>query len=63
MRKNVKDKIKDILRKNFSCLYCDTCKNTDNELICLGCHRKYMMWEISDIQVQDITRQILEVIE
>lgn len=51
-------KITEIIMKYLSNVYCDTC-GTDKEY-CENCHRKSMLWSISDIEAKNIAEEILK---
>lgn len=54
----IKSRIKDILLKNFSSVYCDTCENINtNE--CDYCHRKAISWSLSHEEADRIAEDIL----
>ena len=45
---------KEYLMSFFDSVYCDTCRNVDNESACDYCHRKSMNWAISESAVDKI---------
>ncbi len=54
-----KQDIINILKKNFSSVYCDTCNAYLDADKCEWCHRKYMNWGISDESAEDIAEEII----
>ena len=58
-------KIKDILLKEFNCVYCWNCAydvSNDDEG-CEYCHRKNIGWTLSPITAEDIANRILQALE
>ena len=54
-----REEIIEILKNNFSSVYCDTCESNLNSDYCDYCHRKSMNWEISTEFAEAIADTIL----
>jgi predicted Fe-S protein YdhL (DUF1289 family) len=52
----MKNKIIEVLKKNLSSVYCDSCEGE----YCEGCNRKSMNWGISDDYVEKLANEILK---
>jgi hypothetical protein len=50
--------ISDYLIIFFNRVYCDSCKNKNNENVCDECHRKNMNWGLSEQVAIDIAEVI-----
>ena len=57
---NAETKIKEILLKQFSNVYCDTCGNSEEQ--CDYCHRKSMLWSLSQNTATELAEKIMGVI-
>ena len=56
----MEDKIVKILMDNLSSVYCDTCGPREED-DCEYCHRKSMMWGLSENTARKLARKIMEV--
>jgi hypothetical protein len=55
--------IKEILMERFDSVYCDTCKGNEDDTCCDDCHRKTMMWSVSENIAENIAKQIKREVE
>ena len=59
----LKTKIKNLLMKQFTDVYCDTCYGNENEYEhCEDCHRKNMEWCISHKTADNLAKEIINII-
>ena len=56
-----KDSIKELLMSEFSSVYCDTCCGDEDR--CDKCHRKSMMWALSEESASEITNKIMLLVD
>lgn len=50
--------IKTLIKDELDYIYCHNCANINGDSCC-DCHRKYMMWEISDECLNNLSINIL----
>lgn len=67
MMNNLKEKIVEILTTELSYCYCDNCKfesyDSDEDIYCWECHRKYQNWALSPDTAALLADKILKEIE
>lgn len=57
------EKIVKYVEKSLNNIYCNTCKNSGNYDVCVYCHRKSMMWQISHEAAESIVDGIVKNLE
>ncbi len=54
-----KDKIMQIIKDNFSYVYCNSCKYAGDEDVCKGCITDPVYWCVSDKYAEMVARKII----
>ena len=60
--KSVREKIKELLKREFTGHMCEECRHEDNDQVCQDCTEVVCKWEISEEFNDRLTSKILDIV-